>query len=140
VLLSVLHSAFLLVMGWIVMFGCNSRQTRQLVPTTIMVICEIFECYCEHWKQISRCCWGFMMAISFYWTNTPISKYCSPLYCALLVFIVVVFVFILFGVVLQVYGTRCVMLKLCYKIDLHELLQGFDFKLWISKFIKGKLL
>jgi hypothetical protein len=29
------------------MFGCNSHQTRLLVPIVVVVIYEIFECYCE---------------------------------------------------------------------------------------------
>jgi hypothetical protein len=59
--------------------------------------------------------WKIFLSIHNNLINAPISKYFYPFSCVLLVFvIVVVFIFILFGVVFQVYGTRCIALKLCY--------------------------
>jgi hypothetical protein len=51
-----------------------------------------------------------------------------PFYCVSFMFIVVVFVFVLFGVVLSVYGIKCVMLKLCYKNKLALINIGFQFR------------
>ncbi len=63
-------------------------------------------------------------------TNAPISKYFSPLYCVFLVFnIVVVFFIVLFGIVLQVYATRWVMLKLCCKNKLTWIVLRFWFQI-----------
>jgi hypothetical protein len=59
----VLHSTMFLylLLGLIVVFGCNIHQTQQLVSTSIMVICEMFECYCECCKWISKHRWRSMM-------------------------------------------------------------------------------
>jgi glucan phosphoethanolaminetransferase (alkaline phosphatase superfamily) len=115
------------------MFGYNSRQTQKLVPTTVMIICKILECYCECWEQILRHCWGLWWQIFFSTRNnqmnTPINKYLSSLCCVSLVFVVIVIIFVLFGIVLQVYGTRCVTSKLCCRNKLTWIISRFQ--LWI---------
>jgi len=58
--------------------------------------------------------WKIFLSIHNNQINAPISKYLYPLFYVLLVFvIVIVFIFILFGVIFEVYGTRCITLKLC---------------------------
>jgi hypothetical protein len=132
--LSALHSAmFFYLLGQIIVFGYNSHQTRQFVPIVVMVIYEIFECYCECWGRISRYYWNQrwknFLSIHNNQINVPINKYFYPLSCVLLVFIiVVVFIFILFGVVFQVYGTRCITLKLCCKNRFAWIILGFWFR------------
>ncbi len=80
-----LHSTmfFHLLLGWLVMFGYNNHQTEQLVLIVVMVIYEIFECYCECWRWISRCYWGgsqwkIFLSIHNNQINAPINKYFYP--------------------------------------------------------------
>ncbi len=74
--------------------------------------------------------WQIFLSTHNNQTDAPISKYFSPFYCVLLMFdIVVAFVFVLFGIVLQVYVTRWVMLKLYCKNKLTWIVLRFWFRI-----------